>query len=634
MTVEGYKRKLTAILSADVKDYSRLMGEDEEATIRVLTTYKQLMARLIQKHRGRVVDSPGDNLLAEFASVVDAVRSAVEIQEEMKARNADLPPNRKMQFRIGINLGDVVEEREQIYGDGVNIAARVEGLAEGGGICISGSAHEQVKNKLALGYESLGEHTVKNIVEPVRVYRVLMEPGPVPIVRKQKRARLRRWRSAAFVLVAVLAVGAGALAVWNPDLRDYCPRWLTVMMDRVGITPMEKPSIAVLPFENLSGDPEQEYLADGVTENIITALSNISEMFVIARNSTFIYKGNPVKVQRVSEELGVRYVLEGSVQKAGDRVRVTAQLVDATKGHHLWAKRYDRDIKDLFALQDEITQKIVVELQVKLMQGEGARKRHTTDKLEAWEYAVKGTSLFERYTKEDNAKARELFEQALEIDPNYAFAWTMLAWTHLIDAWFGFSGSSAECIRRAVELAKKAGALDDTQPEIHSLWNTIYLIQRQHDKAISEGERAIALGPNDSLSHILLAQTMAYAGRSEEAITLAKRAIRLSPYYSAWYLFVLGHSYQMAERYEEALAVYKVLLERSQKGELNPGGAHFVLAEVYIELGREEEARTHAAEVLRISPNYSLEIWRKSQFYKDSVHLEHRLDALRKAGLK
>ncbi|MEE9151849.1 MAG: adenylate/guanylate cyclase domain-containing protein, partial [Thermoplasmata archaeon] len=343
MTEEGFKRKLTAILSADVEGYSRLMGEDEDATIRTLTTYRELMSTLIQKHRGRVVDSPGDNLLAEFGSVADAVRCAVEVQEELRVRNAELPENRRMEFRIGINLGDVVQEGERIYGDGVNITARVEGLAEGGGICISGTVYDSIKNKLSLSYESLGEHTVKNITEPVRVYR--MRVGPE--VREEK-AGPRRWQKAALAAVVVLVVAAGAWAIWNFYFRP--PPIEPASVEKMAYPLPDKPSIAVLPFVNMSGDPEQEYIADGISESIITALCKIPEMFVIARTSTSTYKGKSVKTQQVSEELGVRYVLEGSVQKAGDRIRVTAQLIDAISSHHLWADRYDRDIEDFFDL--------------------------------------------------------------------------------------------------------------------------------------------------------------------------------------------------------------------------------------------------------------------------------------------
>ena len=342
MTQEGYKRKLTAILSADVEGYSRLMGEDEDATIRTLTSYRELMSTLIQKHRGRVVDSPGDNLLAEFGSVVDAVRCAVEIQEELRVRNAELPENRRMHFCIGINLGDVVQEEERIYGDGINIAARVEGLAEGGGICISGTVYDSIKNKLSLTYESLGEHTVKNIKEPVRVYR--MRVGPEAAVKTGPR----RWQKAALAALVVLIVAVGAWAIWNFYFRP--PSMEVVSVEKMAFPLPDKPSIAVLPFVNLSGDPTQEYFSDGLTEEIITTLSKVIDLFVVARQSTFSYKGKPVKVQQVAEELGVRYVLEGSVRKAENRVRITAQLIDVLTGHHLWAEGYDRELKDILAL--------------------------------------------------------------------------------------------------------------------------------------------------------------------------------------------------------------------------------------------------------------------------------------------
>ena len=326
MTEEGYKRKLTAILSADVEGYSRLMGEDEDATIRTLTSYRELMTTLIQKHRGRVVDSPGDNLLAEFLSVVDAVRCAVEIQEELRVRNAELPENKRMNFRIGINLGDVVQEAERIYGDGINIAARVEGLAEGGGICISGTVYDSIKNKLSLSYESLGEYTVKNITEPVRVYR--MRVGPAAAVQPKPR----QWHKAALAALVVLIVAAGAWAIWNFYLRPSPPPMKPASAYRMPFPIPIEPSIAVMPFENLSGDPKQENIANGISENVIAALSKIPEMIVSARNSTFAYKGKRVKVHQVAEELGVRHVLEGSVLKSGNKLRITVQLVDAVKG--------------------------------------------------------------------------------------------------------------------------------------------------------------------------------------------------------------------------------------------------------------------------------------------------------------
>ena len=626
MAQEGFKRKLAAILSADVEGYSRLMGEDEDATIRTLTSYRELMSTLIQKHRGRVVDSPGDNLLAEFLSVVDAVRCAVEIQEELRVRNAELPENRKMEFRIGINLGDVIQEEERIYGDGINIAARVEGIAEGGGICISGTVYDSIKNKLSLSYESLGEHTVKNIKEPVRVYR--MRIGPEAVVKTGPR----RWHKAALAAVAVLVVAVGAWAIWNLYFRQ--PAIEPASIEKMAYPLPEKPSIAVLPFDNLSGDPDQDYLADGIAENIITALSYIPEIFVIARNSTFTYKGKAVKAQEVAEDLGVRYILEGSVQLgAGDRVRIMAQLIDAASGRHLWADRYDRDLQDLFALQDEITLKIVFALQVKLPVGEQTRlASKIRPTFEAWSYYVRGSDHKMRHTKADNAKARELFERAASLAPGYAMVFTALGWTHFDDAHHGWSESREESLLRAVELAKKAQALDESDPMIHALWGAIYLQQRRYDQAIAEGEKSVALGPNQSFPHFLLAMYLLHTGRHKDALTLVRKAMRLDPYYPSTYLELLGGIYLHMGEYEKAVEAFKMLVVR----EPHRIAGHQGLAIAYIRLGRKEQARSEVAEVLRLFPEYSLEVYRKQAqlMNMDPAVVESGIEALREAGLK
>jgi len=394
----------------------------------------------------------------------------------------------------------------------------------------------------------------------------------------------------------------------------------------------------VLPFNNLSGDPTQDYIADGISENIISALSKISEMFVIASNSTFTYKGKPVKVQQVSEELGVRYVLEGSAQKIGNRVRITAQLIDATTGHHLWSEKYDRDMKDLFALQDEIAHKIIVELQVKLTEGEQARvSQKSTTNLEAWSYAVRGLKLFERSSKENNAKAMELFEQAVELDPGYVWAWVRLAWTHLVASRaLGWSHSPFESFKKTVEISQKVLALDESDSDVRALLGVVCLRQKRYEQAIIEGEKALALGPTNAQAHVILAASMNTVGRFDEAIKLVKKAMRLHPYYPAYYLMWLGSAYRMTGRYDEALTVYKQLLDRSLKGEYPASRAHLFLAEVYAELGQGEKARTHAAEVLRLKPKFSLGVVSKigTYTYKDPAHLERRVNALRKAGLK
>ena len=398
MTPEKFKRKLTAILSADVKGYSRLMGTDEEATVRTLQAYREVMTSSIQHHRGRILDTAGDSVLAEFASVVDAVQCAVEIQQVLRAKNALLPETRQMEFRMGINLGDVIEEGGTIYGEGVNIAARVESLAEAGGICVSESAYQQIENKLPLRYDYLGEHEVKNIAKPVRVYRARIEPEAVP----EKKAKPSQWQMATVGLVIGVIVVVAVIVIWKfyipsapqpevtPKEKTVAPQTEkapTVAPPSTEVAPKEKvvpplpekvtkpvppppakeevaskeklafplpdlPSIAVLPFVNMSEDPKQEFLSDGITEEITTALSKIPRLFVISRQSTFSYKGKPVKVKQVSEELGVRYVLEGSVQRSGDRIRINAQLIDALTGRHIWAERYNRDLTDLFALQE------------------------------------------------------------------------------------------------------------------------------------------------------------------------------------------------------------------------------------------------------------------------------------------
>ncbi|MGD8428576.1 MAG: adenylate/guanylate cyclase domain-containing protein, partial [Balneolaceae bacterium] len=630
MAEEGFKRKLTAILSADVEGYSRLMGDDEEATVRTLTAYREVLTALIQQHNGKVLDSPGDNLLAEFVSVVDGVQCAVAVQKEIKARNDELPENRRMQFRIGINLGDVIQEEERIYGDGVNIAARLEGLADPGGICISKTAFDQIESKLPYGYEFLGDQPVKNIAKPIGAYRVLMEPRVTVagVAEKDKRSPVKRM--SIFIGIAAVVVLAVAVGIWQFYIRR--PTIEPVAVEKMAFPLPEKPSIAVLPFNNLSGDPTQDYIADGISESIISALSKISEMFVIASSSTFTYKGKSVKVQQVSEELGVRYVLEGSAQKIGNRVRITAQLIDATTGHHLWSEKYDRDMEDLFALQDEITHKIIVELQVKLTEGEQARVSHkSTNNLEAWSYAVRGLKLFERTSKENNAKAMEFFERAVELDPNYVWAWVRLAWTHVMASVPGWSSAPSEHRKKVVEIAEKVLVLGKSDSDVHALWGLIYRSRKQYELAITEGERSLELGPTNAQAHVLFAVTMNEVGRFDKEIELVKRAMRLHPYYPAYYLLWLGGAYRMTGRYEEALTVYNQLLDRSRKGEFPIFAAHLFLADTYAAFGKEEEARNHAEEVLRINPGFSLkEINRIISFgYKDPAHLERRLNALR-----
>jgi adenylate cyclase len=616
------ERKLAAILSADVEGYSRLMGEDEVATVRTITAYREAMASAVARHAGRVVDAPGDNVLAEFSSVVDAVQCAVEIQGELRPRNAALPVSRQMRFRIGINLGDVIVEGERLYGDGVNIAARLEGLAEGGGICLSGAAYDQVEGKLPLGYDFLGEHAVKNIARPVRVYRLRLEPGSAPVASLGRRGGQRRRVAAVVVAVAVLVVvGAAGLFGW---------RWLGAPASSPGLALPDRPSVAVLPFANLSRDPAQEYFSDGVTEDLITGLSKVSGLFVIARNSVFTYKGRAVNVGEVGRDLGVRYVLEGSIQRAGDRVRITAQLVDAGTGYHVWAERYDREVRDIFAVQDDVTQRIVGALAVKLTEGERGRMgRVPTGNPEAYDVVLQGWGVFKRTTRETNAEARRLFVKALDLDPQYARAYVGLGWAHL-QSWQLLWSTDPESLERARELAQRAIALDDTLADAHRLLAQISLWKKEHDSAIAQAERALALAPNHADGYETLAEMLGWAGRAEESLRFIGRAMRLNPRYPFYYLWTLGHASFLAGRTQDAMDAFRKIVEE------NPNflPAHAYLAVLYTEMGRQEEARAAWEVTSRLSPGASLAIIRERLPYRRPADLDRFLTALHQAGLK
>jgi TolB-like protein len=565
------------------------MDQDEEATIRTLTTYRSAITDLVQQYRGRVVDMPGDNILAEFSSVVDAVNCAVEIQRELAERNTELSEDRRMHFRIGVNLGDIVEEESRIYGDGVNIAARVESMADAGGICISGRAYDQVANKLGLEYENLGEHQVKNISTPIRVYRVLSYPGAAAHrVVQTKKAVGKTWRNLFVAIAAILIVGVGAAAIWNFYFR--LPSVEPVSVEKMAYPLPDKPSIAVLPFVNMSGDTEQEYFSDGITEDLITDLSKISGLFIIARNSTFVYKGKPVKIRQVAEELGVRYVLEGSVRKAQERVRINAQLIDATTGHHIWAERYDGKLEDIFTLQDKVTQKIVKELAVKLTMAEREHVlRKETDNILAYEAYLKGLKHYGRFNPDDLAKAAFHFNKAIELDPNYgrAYAALALAYNRASDVgWVGFlkTGYVEAWIwtRKYLRLAMK-----EPTSLVHQLASKLNNYQRLYKEAISEAEQAIALDPNDPGSYHAMAEALIWSGRSEEAVEFIKKAMRLDPHKLAPYLYLLGLARFSLGQMQEAAA----LIERALT--LRPEAILWrrTLTAVYVSLGRIKEAQ-------------------------------------------
>jgi TolB-like protein/class 3 adenylate cyclase len=456
------EHRLAAIVSADVADYSRLMAEDEATTIRTLTDYREEVGMLVRQHRGRLVDFTGDNFLAEFPTALDATHCAVEMQRVLAARNADLPSERRMQFRIGIHLGDVTVEGERIYGNGVNIAARLEGLAEPGGVCVSRTVREQVRGKLALGFEDLGEQTVKNIPEPVRVYRLQFgEAKPVTAHRQRSRSTRVFGKVIGTIAVVSLLAGAAMWATW--------PRPLGLLLDLTGLSDRsaypslpDKPSVVVLPFANMSGDPEQEYFSDGITEELTNDLAQNPELFVIARNSAFSYKRQAVKVEEVGRELGVRYVVEGSVRRSLDRVRVTVQLIDTTTGFHLWSEQYDRELTDIFEVQSEISREIHVALGAEIHDATITRQVHSfTRDLVAYDLYLKALSHFRRFTRADNLEARRLFERTIERDPNFAQAVGMLSATYGTE-YAAQWNLEQNLLKSAEELARRALQLDET----------------------------------------------------------------------------------------------------------------------------------------------------------------------------
>jgi adenylate cyclase len=640
------ERRLAAILHADAYGYSRLINEDESGTLRVLTPALALLRDLVQQYGGSSVGSRGDSLLAEFPSVVAAVQCAIEMQHELQTHNTDLPENKRIAFRIGISLGEIVIDGDQPHGDGINIAVRIEGLAEPGEICLSEIAYQQVKNKLSLQYEDLGPQQLKNIPEPVRVYRIILNEAAWAVVEaaRQTRRQIQQVRTprhsrvvfvSVFVSVLLLGGIAGVryLSFPVPSPQSLAPTQFPTPNPQPLPLP-DKPSIVVLPFTNMSNDPAQEYFSDGLTEDLTSALSRLSGLFVLSRNTAFFYKGKAVKMPELSKELGVQYVLEGSVRKADERVRITAQLIDATQDRHLWSERYDRSLEDIFALQDEIVQQIGAALRVEVLEAELERvRRIPTDNLTAYDTLLRGLELsiraFSTMNKDANARARQLFERAIELDPRYAQAYARLSHTYWLEWWYGWN-PTPQTLERLGELAQQAITLDESLPEAHFFMANFYLWQKQHERAIAEAERAIALDPNGAEWYMALGAILGAAGRPEEGITMVERAMRLNPRFPVGYLTSLGLAYRVAGRYEEAIATAKQMLARQP----NFPPAYFVLAFSYAQLDRLEEAKAAGAELQRLFPLFSLERWKQMAPFKDPALVERDLAALRKAGLK
>ena len=626
MVENATQRRLTAILSADVKGYSKLMGDDDESTVNTITAYRKIISNLVGKHQGRVVDTPGDNILAEFGSALNAINSAIEIQRTLETENGKLPDNRRMAFRIGINLGDILHKDERIYGDGVNVAARIESLADPGGICISRGVYDQVKNKVRQGFEYLGEHAVKNIAEPVRIYRVLLAPEDEGRVIGELVTKTTKLKRPAMVAIATLLIASVALLLmFYPRVPDIEP----ASIEKMAIPLPDEPSIAVLPFENMSGDPNQEYFSDGITEHIITSLSKVPYILVIARNSTFSYKNKSVKVQQISEEFGVRYVLEGSVQRSDDRVRITAQLIDATAGYHIWADSYDRKIDDIFSLQDEIAMKIMAEMQVKLTAEElGRLSAIKTKNIKAYEKFLMAYDYFWRRTEGDTQQARKLAQEAISLDPKYGAPYILLAQTYLDDVWYYKTKPAAESLETAERLVQKAIELSGQDSNAYQILGSVYSLRKQYDKAIVECQKAISLNPNSAEANYFYGQSLKWAGRFDEAILAYKKAIRRNPITPLPYSSNLAWAYLHSEQYEKAISLWTRAIER------NPDYffAYLGLTLAYQLTGNELKAREVAAEVLRLNPNLTILKLRKGPRTKN-IDIERNLELLRKAGI-
>ena len=585
MAEERVERKLAAILAADVAEYSRLMGEDEVGTrARFNAHLDELIEPAIASGRGRIVKTTGDGLLVEFASVADAVQCAVEIQKGMAERNVDEPNDRRMEFRIGVNLGDVIIEGDDIHGDGVNVAARLEGVAEPGGICISGAVHESVRNKLDVVFVDLGEQSVKNIADPVHVFRASLDG-----VRRKSDASA------------------------EPDAI------------------FRRPAVAVLPLKNLSGDPDQEYFTDGLTEDIITALSLWRSFPVIARNSTFSYKGQSPDIRKVGEELGARFVIEGSVRKAGNRIRVTVQLIDAETGHHVWAERFDRELDDILALQDEITQRVAATVEPELGRFEQKRlaAKHPTS-LDAWDYCQRGMYLLYKFTKEDMEEARDVFRRAIELDPTYSQTHTGLAYSYHFDILYAYSDSRKNLIEQLMKHARQGVALDDTDSYAHVMMSFAYRWAGQHDLAIAEAERAIELNPNDAWAIGVLGNVLDLAGRPQDGIPYLKQQLRLNPrdVHSHFMMAIVARAYLNSRDYQSA----KEWARRAINRDPNHARAHLFLASSLGHLGKSREASEALDECNRVNPDF-VSRWTQWREFRNDVDNDHILDGLRKAGL-
>ena len=590
MTQDELKHRLAAILSADVVGYSRLMAKDEVATVRTLAAWREKISVIVDAHEGRVVDFVGDNMLAEFHSAIDAVDAAMEIQQTLAQLNAQIDTDRQMNLRIGINIGDVLVDGDLIYGDGVNIAARLESLAETRGICISEVVYSQVHNKRELEYVDMGPQALKNIPDAVHVYRVI------------------------------------------PEGLEKSPSTATAAPQSAQTPPLpDKPSLAVLPFANLSADPKQDYFSDGLTMDIMTALVRIPGLFLISEISMFSYKSQIPSIDELRTKLGVSHVLDGGVRKAGDRVRITARLVETASGRQIWAERFDRKIDDIFMVQDEITEQIVTAMDVQLVTGEVSRSiRETLRNPEALECYYRGWEALFGSTREDIREAQQMFEETIRLAPEASFGYAMAAWSHWWAVAQGLCDNVSDTLTRAAERAGKAMEMDDFTGLSHLVMAEIDLFNRDHEKALAAAEKAVIARPSCDLSFVAKANILIYLGRAKEAIGMAKFAIRLAPVCPPFFQVVLASAYFGSGLYDKAIAAATEAIQADP----NHQAAYLILAAANIALDRLQAAQKAAAEVGRISPDFRLENYAATQPYKDPATLKQIIANLQKAGLR
>jgi TolB-like protein/cytochrome c-type biogenesis protein CcmH/NrfG len=602
------------------------MGEDDEDTVRTITRYREIVAHLVENHHGRVVDAPGDNILAEFGSSLDAVNGAIAVQKGLRIENDKRDRPRRMDFRIGINLGDIIHQDDRIYGDGVNIAARIEKLADPGGICVSRGVYEQVEGKLSIGFEDLGKHSVKNIKNPVTIYKIRLDSqrsdGNIS-ASNGKAARQRRFAALALVLVAAIA----ATFFWY---RHHKPEFEPASIERMAYPLPDKPSIAVLPFENFSDDDKLDYFARGLTEDLTASLAKAPDLFVISKSSAATYTEKPIDMKQVAEEQGVQYVLEGSVQKAGDKLRVTIQLIDALNGRHLWADRFNRLSEDIFALQDEIVKHVIVELQVELTQGAEARvASRGTDNLEAWLLRIEAQGEFIKFTREGMIRARELYEAAHRADPDWARPLAGLASVDWYEAKQGWSLSREASIQSGIALAKQAIQMDPDEPQGYQTLGNLYALTGQGSRTIELRRKAAELAPNDLTAVAGLATRLKDFGGEQEAVALFEQAMRLSPKHPWWVPYAYGVTLHLVGRKTEAVQSYKKAIT------LNP--THVLprafLAAAYADLGRLDEAKATANDVMRLKPAFKASRLLKSHTFHDPEKDARFIQLMHDAGL-